>query len=174
LWDFDNQEKNQKEREDALTILRPFFPTLQLNRIECFDASHHWGNYLYVGMAVLIKGLIDKSQYRLFAIKTATNNDPQALKEALERRLKHLSDWGKPDLIILDGGLPQIQIVGPLLKKSHLAYIGLAKPEERLHIPEKNVTLKATGGLLTLTTRLRDEAHRFTINQSRKAFLNRR
>ena len=170
LWDFDNRAFFVREQEGATKVLQQYFPGLHLSRVECFDASHHWGQYLYVGMVVFKDGLAQKDNYRLFSIKTTTNNDPKALQEALARRLKHLVDWGRPDLIIIDGGLPQLSAVGGVLRKARIPYMGLAKKEEILHIPQKNATLMPTGGLYTFVTRVRDEAHRFSITKSRQAF----
>lgn len=171
LWDFDNPSRLANEQQQALQILQRYWPHLGLSRVECFDASHHWGKYLYVGMVVFKDGLAQKADYRLFAIKSTQKDDPKALREALTRRLHHLKDWGVPDLILIDGGWPQLSGVGGILSKAKIPYLGLAKREEILHIPLKNVTLKPTGALLTFVTRVRDEAHRFSITASRKAFL---
>ena len=170
IWDFDNHDFIKREQKEAQVALRPYFSQLRLSKVECFDASHHWGKYLYVGMVVFKDGLAQKADYRLFTIKTATNDDPKALGEALTRRVKHLTDWGKPDLVVIDGGTPQLSVIGPILERVQIPYLSLAKKEEILHIPQKNATLKPTGALLTFMTRVRDEAHRFSITKSRQAF----
>ena len=86
------------------------------------------------------------------------------MREVITRRLKHLDDWGKPDLIIIDGGKPQLTAVHDLLERANIPFIGLAKQFETIVIRKPDGTfieMKARGRALNLLQRIRDEAHRF-------------
>ena len=65
-------------------------------------------------MVVFVNGVSDRAEYRKFKLRRQQNNDFANLHEVLERRLKH-DEWGRPDLILLDGGEPQLEAVKDLL-----------------------------------------------------------
>ncbi|MFO0704800.1 MAG: hypothetical protein U0517_02360 [Candidatus Andersenbacteria bacterium] len=98
------------------------------------------------------------------------------LKEVLRRRLRHLVTndprWPKPDLIIVDGGKPQLGAALQILRELDLdiPLTGLAKREEELFVPNKadSVRLPAGSSELHLVQRMRDEAHRFAITFHRQ------
>ena len=95
--------------ESALALPRP------PHRIECFDISTIHGSYTVASMVVFTNGKPDKNQYRRFKIKTPLDeaNDFLSMQEVLGRRYsdERMADsrfGSKPDLIILDGGKPQL------------------------------------------------------------------
>jgi len=116
---------------------------------------------------VFTEGLIDKSQYRKFKIKTVPGaNDVAMLKEVLLRRLNH-KEWQYPDLIIIDGGKGQAYGAKDVLKarKLNIPIVGIAKGPER----DKNEIIADKGLDIDnkLLLRIRDEAHRFAIEYYR-------
>ena len=122
-------------------------------------------------------GLLDKGQYRRYKIKNPhAISDFDRLDEAIIRRLKNTT-WPKPDLIIIDGGVPQLRRLQRIFDRETNPpfYLGLAKHPDRLIVPNNNIgqpdflTLKlsSTHPALQLLEQLRDEAHRFA-NSYRK------
>ncbi|KKR35012.1 MAG: UvrABC system protein C, partial [Candidatus Magasanikbacteria bacterium GW2011_GWA2_40_10] len=137
----------------------------KFNRIEGYDISHFAGKEVYGSMVVFTDGVPDKSQYRLFKIKTVTNNDLDALKEMMERRLKH-SEWPKPDLILIDGGKPQVDYIFKITEQHQMSapLLGISKLNgDRLVYPSrtKNVFKDLAETIKRTLQGVRDEAHRF-------------
>lgn len=144
-----------------------------LMRIEGYDISHLTGKETYGSMVVFENGKPNKQQYRLFKIKEApANDDLRALEEMISRRFNH-PEWLMPDLIIIDGGKPQVDFIFKALTKKNISapIIGISKYQnDRLIFPPK--TKKAAKELVnaiknTLLS-VRDEAHRFALKASRK------
>ena len=145
-------------------------------RIECFDMSHLQGTNYVGSMVVIVDGLPQKSGYRHFNVKTVLGNDDAgAMREVLTRRLRYLlpgnedSRFPRPDLIVVDGGLPQLSAATDAVE--HLGLLGtvelvaLAKREELLYRPGSSLPIRLDRGseALYMLQRLRDEAHRFAI-----------
>jgi excinuclease ABC subunit C len=82
--------------------------------IEAYDASHLSGTNNVGVMVVMEDGELKKSDYRKFIIRNTKGDDIGALREMLERRLKH-TEWPIPDLIVLDGGIAQINVAKDIL-----------------------------------------------------------
>ncbi len=146
-------------------------------RIECFDISTIHGSYTVASMVVFTNGRPDKSQYRRFRIKTPLTeaNDFVSMQEVLSRRYapKRMTDerFGKkPNLIILDGGKPQLSAALSLFAQlgiADIALAGLAKRDEELFVPWQDsgpVVLPGGSASLYLVKQIRDEAHRFAIS----------
>ena len=136
-------------------------------RIEGYDISNISGVSAVGSMVVFVNGLPDKSQYRKFGIKTVRGSDDTAMMtEILERRFKN--DWPHPDLILIDGGLGQVNAARKVLRAFDLKIpvVGLAKGPERKR-NDLIGTIPPDTDLQTLI-RLRDEAHRFAIAYHKK------
>jgi excinuclease ABC subunit C len=144
-------------------------------RIEGYDISHISGTNNVASMVVATNGLADKSQYRKFKMQLPGNNDTAHMREAITRRLKHLDDWGRPDLIIIDGGVPQLGAVADLLQSENIVFIGRNKSGDhssnarvRLVIPQDDgyttVELEKNSHVAKLIARLDSESHRFAIS----------
>ena len=111
-------------------------------RIECFDISTIHGSYTVASMVVFTGGKPDKNQYRRFKIKTPLDeaNDFLSMQEVMSRRYcaERMADerfGSKPDLIILDGGKPQLSAVMEMFDQmgiDDIALCGLAKRDEAL------------------------------------------
>lgn len=79
-------------------------------RIEGYDISHMSGTNVVASMVVFSNGVSDRANYRKFKTKIEHNNDFYNMNETLTRRLseKNLKSWGRPDLIVIDGGKGQL------------------------------------------------------------------
>lgn len=161
--------------ESALALDKP------PHRIECFDISTLHGTHSVASMVVFINGKPDKSQYRRFKIRLESDeaNDFAMMSEVFERRYNHekMKDAtfaSKPDLIIVDGGKPQLNAA--LLQLAELGaddipVAGLAKRDEELFVPwqeEGPVILPSGSPSLYLVKQVRDESHRFAITFHRE------
>lgn len=164
----------EDELEDFHSYLRRYYPMLsKITRIECFDISNLYGENATGSMTVLIGGKPEKKEYRKFRIKTVRGiSDVAMMREVLRRRLKH-AEWPYPDILLVDGGKPQVEAARSVLKEYRLAIplAGLAKREEELIIPADNgfnvLRLALSGKGIKVVQRVRDEAHRFAITYHR-------
>ncbi len=159
-------------------------------RIECFDISNISGTTVVASMVVFEDGQPKKSDYRRFIIETDTApDDTRAMHQVITRRMKRwLSDQnveigesvGKfayaPNLIVVDGGAPQVAAAERALLElgiTDIAVVGLAKRLEELWLPadpDPLIMPRNSEGLYLLQ-RARDEAHRFaiTFHRSRRS-----
>ncbi|MGE5310030.1 MAG: helix-hairpin-helix domain-containing protein [Sphaerimonospora mesophila] len=144
-------------------------------RIEAYDVSHISGRDNVASMVVATNGLADKREYRKFKLRSPGNDDVAHMRETIERRLKHLNGWGRPDLIVLDGGVGQLGAVKDLLNEAKIPFIGRNKSGD--HTRNAAVTLVIPRGdsyetkllanndhIAKLIARLDDEAHRFAVS----------
>jgi excinuclease ABC subunit C len=166
-------------------------------RIECYDISQIQGTDVVASMVVFEDGLARKSEYRRFIISGATD-DVSAISEVLRRRFaRYLAaraagehtdgdrpaidpETGKPrkfayapNLVVVDGGAPQVNAAGAVLRElgvADVAVCGLAKRLEEVWQPDEAfpVILPRTSEGLYLLQRVRDEAHRFAITFHRQ------
>jgi excinuclease ABC subunit C len=156
-------------------------------RIECFDISNTQGTNSVASMVVFEDGQPKKSQYRRFIIEGDKRlDDTRAMAQVLTRRLKrYLADKDvdreelletggaerfayPPQLIIVDGGIPQVNAASRVMADlgiSEIPLIGLAKRLEEVWFPQAKepLMLPRHSESLYLIQRLRDEAHRFAI-----------
>lgn len=143
-------------------------------RIEGYDISHQSGTNAVGSMVVFVNGVSDRSEYRKFKLRRQQNDDTASLREVIERRLKH-AEWDYPDLVILDGGIGQVNAVRALLAEKQIAVIGRDKAGDhtrnaavRIIIPEGDADFRALllspdSHVAKLIARIDDEAHRFAI-----------
>jgi len=147
-------------------LISPFITVDEINRVEMYDMAHLRGDSATGAMTVAIAGQVTPRLYRHFTIKKApSDSDVDMMKEVLTRRLNH-PDWPKPDLIVVDGGKPQLSAVTHIATSHNVPVIALAKRIETVVIQsgkeyvELNPDRSHSG--LKLLQRLRDEAHRFS------------
>ncbi len=158
------EDIRQKETEELKKIISPYFDIKNLTRIECFDIAHLAGVNPTASMVTFINGEPDKNYYRHFKVKiNKKRSDVDSMRSILQRRVKHFGDWGGPDLIIVDGGKPQVTTAFEVLKESKIPIIGLAKRYETIVIKQgdKFIEIRPKGRALFLIQRIRNEAHRF-------------
>ena len=165
-------------------------------RIECFDISNISGTTVVASMVVFEDGIAKKSEYRRFIVDTTeATDDTRAMHQVITRRLKRfLADrnvdqsevqdsggrLGKfsypPQLIVVDGGAPQVAAAARALEElgiTDIALCGLAKRLEEVWLPHNHdpLILPRTSEGMYLLQRIRDEAHRFaiTFHRSRRS-----
>ncbi|MCL4437561.1 GIY-YIG nuclease family protein [Patescibacteria group bacterium] len=161
--------------EDAALIANEnFLPIGGFSRVEGYDISHLSGKETYGSLVVFVNGEASKKDYRLFRIKKVfPNDDLRALEEMVLRRLNH-PEWAFPDLMLIDGGKPQIDFISKSLKAAgrNIPIIGISKYQnDKLVFPagaKKNFKELTANAKKTLI-KVRDEAHRFAISASRRA-----
>lgn len=142
----------------------------EISRIEGYDISNISGASAVGSMVVFTNGKQDKNEYRKFKIKTILGSDDVGmLREVLERRfLRHADDWPLPNLILIDGGKPQVNAAKDVLDSLgfKIPVIGIAKGPER----KKNEFFGdiPSGVKEETLIRVRDEAHRFAIAYHKK------
>lgn len=148
-------------------------------RIECFDISTLHGNFTVASMVVFTNGKADKSQYRRFKIRAELDeaNDFVSMTEVLGRRYspERMADerfGSRPDLLVVDGGKPQLTAAINQLNKLGLdiPVCGLAKSDEEVFVPwdDTPIVLPTGSASLYLIKQVRDESHRFAITFHRE------
>jgi excinuclease ABC subunit C len=143
-------------------------------RLEAYDISHFAGKRMVGSLVVFIDGVPSKKDYRRFRIKTVGQvDDTAALREVLRRRFKN--DWPLPQVLLVDGGKPQVsaarQVLVELNLTAKITLVGLAKRHEELITARgATVRLPKSSPALNLLQQLRNEAHRFA-NSYRKKLL---
>jgi excinuclease ABC subunit C len=160
-------------------------------RIEGFDISHMGGTNVVASMVVFKNGVSDRSEYRKFKTRTDRNDDFYNMNETITRRLseKNLKSWGRPDLILIDGGKGQLDAAIDARDKmgqQSIPFIGLAKRDEqivikrdmllsKIKLAELDGNVEATEDfilinlsnstpIIKLLQRIRDESHRFAVS----------
>ena len=172
-------------------------------RIECFDISHLGGTNVVASMVVFEDGLPRKDQYRSFNIAETTDDTDSMYQVLMRRlayldrpeesdspepkvRTDPLATEGEvvttrkktrfsypPQLLLVDGGKPQVEAAARALRDcghTEIGLCGIAKRLEEVWLPGEDypVILPRTSESLYLLQRLRDEAHRFAIVHQRK------
>lgn len=160
------KNNNEKNLDEMLDILKKYFPQLtKLERIETYDISNLGLKQAVGSMVVMKNNQIDKKEYRKFKIRqVGLRSDFDRLKEVMSRRLQQ--KWPSPDLIVIDGGRPQIKAILKIfeLNKRPIPLIGIAKNPDRVIVGVEgfpNLFLKNDSKVLNIIRLLRDESHRF-------------
>ena len=143
-------------------------------KIECFDISNIQGKDAVASMSVATEGRKAKKLYRKFKILTKdTPDDFQMMREVIERRYSKLPIDEFPDVILIDGGLGQINAVGEILKnigKDGISeLLSIAKKEEEIYKYTETLPyiFSKSDEALKILQRVRDEAHRFGVTYHR-------
>lgn len=159
-------------------------------RIECYDISTLQGRHSVGSGVAFLDGLPDKARYRRYRIRNSQGQDDFGmLQEVFARRFspERIQQWGLPDLVVVDGGIGQLNsslaVINELGLSEQLAVVSLAKSrvkgdgkdihvertEERVFLPGRRnpVRLRQDSAPLKLLAAIRDEAHRFAISYHR-------
>ena len=138
-------------------------------RIEGYDISHQSGENAVGSMVVFINGASARSEYRKFKLRGKGSDDLKSMREVIERRLKH-KEWDYPDLIVLDGGITQVNAILPLVESFGIPVIGRDKSGDHSKSAEVNIVvngrftkLDKTSHIARLIARIDEESHRFAI-----------
>ncbi|ACD94306.1 excinuclease ABC subunit UvrC [Trichlorobacter lovleyi] len=160
-------------------------------RIECYDISTLQGRHSVGSGVAFLDGLPDKERYRRYRIRESQGQDDFGmLQEVFARRFspERIEQWGLPDLVVVDGGIGQLNSTLSVLAELGLserpAVVSLAKSrvkgdgkdihvertEERVFLPGRRnpVRLRQDSAPLKLLAAIRDEAHRFAIGYHRR------
>lgn len=150
--------------------------------IESYDISHTFGADNVAGMVVFHNGRPMKSAYKRFAIKGFDGqNDVGSMQEVLTRRFNHYynDEEGStfkilPDLILLDGGEPQVNAVLPVVRSMGLnvAVFGMVKDNKHrtraIALNGGEIEINSHRGVFTLVSSIQEEVHRFAITYHHK------
>ena len=152
----------------------PTYPS----RIEAYDISNLGTEHLTAGMIVCEEGKFNKADYRYFKIRSVagTTDDYASMREALSRRLEHLTDgegsFGKlPDLILLDGGRGHVGVVRELMAEKGLdiPVFGMVKDDfhktRALCTEDGEISIARENAVFVLVYRIQEEVHRFTVSR---------
>lgn len=169
-----DEERTYKANEELRKILKLDI----LDRIEIFDNAHLFGNYNVSGMVVFKEGLPSKNDYRKFKISIDKNDDYNTMREVIYRRyFRVISDnLVKPNLIIVDGGVGQINVARDVINSLNLdiPVVGLKKDNHHATSkllafdPIEEIDIDKRSNLFYLLERMQDEVHNFTINYHRQ------
>ena len=145
-------------------------------RIEGFDIAHIGGKFPVASLISFYNGNPDKKNYRYFRLKTTDGiiDDFESMREAASRRYTRLlnEQADLPDLILIDGGLGQVNAVEEILNSLGLdiPVAGLAKRDEEIYLPGNStpINLPRRSDALRLLQRVRDECHRFATSRNQR------
>ena len=171
---FELIKKDEEKTIDANEELKNILKLDKLSRIEIFDNAHLFGTYNVSGMVVFIDGKPSKNNYRKFKISIDTNDDYGTMREVIYRRyFRVLKDnLERPDLIIVDGGVGQINVARDIINNLNLniPVVGLKKDNKHTTSallafePLEELEINKKSNLFYLLERMQDEVHEFTIN----------
>lgn len=143
-------------------------------KMECFDISHFQGAETVASMVRFFNGQPDKKNYRRFKINSTEGkpDDFLSMREVIFRRYSKISAENLPDLIVIDGGIGQLNSALEIIRGLNLKIpvISLAKQFELVFLENfsEPVELPRGSQALFLLQRIRDESHRFAITYHRK------
>ncbi len=166
--------REEERTENANEELRQLLNLTSLKRIDAFDNSNLFGSYSVSGMVVFTEGRPNKKEYRKYKVSVDKNDDYHTMQEVIYRRYqKALVEKSElPDLIIVDGGINQINACLDILNSLnlHIKVVGLKKNDkhrtnELIDSDTYNIIpLDKDSNIFHYLTRIQDEVHRFTIN----------
>ncbi|MEA2016353.1 MAG: excinuclease ABC subunit UvrC [Actinomycetota bacterium] len=183
------KEINREELDKDLVSLKEMLGLSNVPRtIECYDISNLKDTFPVGSMSVAVNGKLENKNYRHFKIRSVKGQDDCGMiKEVITRRLKYIENKPdgekkpkrknifsiKPDLLVIDGGKAQYNVVKNILGKKRIKsidVISIAKREEVIFCEKYpdgvrlDLGLRHTGILI----KVRDEAHRFAVKYHRK------
>lgn len=172
-------EKNVESNLDEDSALVDLQTSLNLpalpHIIECFDISNLGKEHIVSGMVRFTDAKPDRRNYRKFKLRIIAGQDDFAsMNEVVTRRYKRLLDEKDqmPDLIVVDGGLGQVNAAKTALQSLglKLPLIGLSKQHEEIHLPDKLVAMHfpENSRMMLLLRRIRDATHNFSIGYNLK------
>lgn len=164
--------RDEKRTFEANETLGKLIGIPNLNRIEIFDNAHLFGTFTVSGMVVFTNGRPDKKEYRKYKINSGSKDDYHTMQEVIYRRYYRVlhDKLQKPDLIIVDGGIIQINAAKEILNSLYLdiPVLGLKKNEKHsttsLISQDKEYSIDKTSDVFHYLTRMQDEVHRYTIS----------
>ncbi len=148
-------------------------------RIEGFDISHMSGSDVVASMVVFKNGVSDRAEYRKFKTHSEKNNDFYNMQETIARRFsqKNIKNWGKPDLVLIDGGKGQLDAALRARDKrgqQGIPFIGLAKKNEQIVIKNslQGDTLQRDEVMIKLDSNKLKDLDGYTTNSDHFSMIN--
>ena len=166
--------RKEEKSFEANSELKDILKLNRLDRIEAFDNSNLFGNFTVSGLVVFDNGVPNKKEYRKYKMSFEKNDDIECMKEVVYRRyFKLLNEHlPLPDLILVDGGINQINACKSVLKDLNLNIKIIGSKKNRHHTLEsiidgdtyEEINIDKKSNVFLLLTRIDDEVHRYTIN----------
>ena len=171
---FELIKKDEEKTIGANEELRTLLKLDKLDRIELFDNAHLFGTFNVSGMVVYVSGKPSKNDYRKFKISLDKNDDYGTMNEVIYRRyFRVLKDnLVKPDLIIVDGGIGQINVARGVINSLGLDIMVVGLKKDNHHTTEallafdpiEELKIDKKSNLFYYLERMQDEVHNYTIN----------
>ena len=171
---FELIKKDEEKTIGANEELRTLLKLDKLDRIELFDNAHLFGTFNVSGMVVYVSGKPSKNDYRKFKISVDKNDDYGTMNEVIYRRyFRVLKDnLVKPDLIIVDGGIGQINVARSVINSLGLDIMVVGLKKDNHHTTEallafdpiEELKIDKKSNLFYYLERMQDEVHNFTIS----------
>ena len=177
---FNLLEKSVEKTQGAIENLGRLLQIPTPVRIESFDNSNIMGTSPVSAMVVFVNGKPSKKDYRKYKIKTVVGPDDYAsMREVIRRRYGRVQREGltPPDLIVIDGGQGQVNIVKQVIQEElglDIPIAGLQKNDKHqthellFGDPLEVVELSRNSQEFFLLQRIQDEVHRFAITFHRQ------
>ena len=172
--DYELIKKDEDRTYNANEELRKILNIDKLDRIELFDNAHLFGTYNVSGMVVFKNGVPSKNDYRKYKISVDQNDDYGTMREVIYRRYFRVlrDDLERPDLIIVDGGIGQINVAREVLSSlnMNIKIVGLKKDNKHTteallaNDPIEEIKIDKKSNLFYYLERMQDEVHNFTIS----------
>jgi len=169
--------QDEKKTEEANAELKKILGLVKLDRIDLFDNSNLFGDFTVSCMVVFKNGRPAKKEYRKYKISLDKNDDYHTMEEVIYRRYYRalMEKTELPDLIIVDGGVNQINACMGILRDLNLPIrvCGLRKNDKHRtndlidSIGYKIIELDRSSAVFHYLTRMQDEVHRYTISYHR-------
>ena len=169
--------RDEEKTEKANDELRDILGLKKLDRIDLFDNSNLFGSFTVSCMVVFKNGRPAKKEYRKYKISLDKNDDYHTMQEVIYRRYyRALVDKTElPDLIIVDGGINQMNACMEILNSLNLSIrvCGLRKNDKHRTndlidaVGYKTVEIDKSSPVFHYLTRMQDEVHRYTISYHR-------
>lgn len=167
-------KRDEDKINNSLNELKEKLNIPSADRIELFDNSNLFGSFNVSGMVVFKMGKPSKNDYRKYKITNDVNDDYGTMKEVIYRRyFKALKENTElPDLIIVDGGIGQINVAREVISSLGLKIEVCGLKKDDTHStnmllgkdPLEEIKIDKQSDLFLLLTKMQDEVHNFTIN----------
>jgi excinuclease ABC subunit C len=174
---FEELNRDLVKREEAINELSRLLGGVKVNRMESFDNSHLFGTYYVGGMVVFDDFIPLRNEYRKFKVDVSVKDDLSAMREVVYRRYYRvlMENLVKPDLIVVDGGELQVNVVKEIIDDLNLGIniIGLKKDNHHKTsaIIDRNlneINIDSHSNLFLYLANIQEEVHRYAITYHRE------
>jgi len=166
--------KDESRTVQANNELKEILNLSKLDRIEIFDNSHLFGTFNVSGMVVFTDGLPNKNEYRKYKLIIDSNDEYAMMREVIYRRYFRVlrDNLDVPDLIIVDGGVGQINIAKEVIDSLNLNIMVVGLKKDNRHAtssllafsPLEEIKIDKKSNVFYYLERMQNEVHNFTIS----------